>query len=212
MRALTRAGITAVRDTGSPDLDVTFPAFKRGRAGWPRFFGSGPNLDGHPGGPWQGLRSLRTATEARASVRELAEGGVDFVKLYVWMPAELVRAAADEAHRLGLRVAAHVGHVLTVDEALDLGVDAFEHVRIGRELVPPERREELAAVHPRRHDPMASFAAWRYIDPGVGARSWPHRPARRPWRLAHADAHVLRVDPARVGRCRRDRGRRLAPG
>ena len=157
--------ITTVRDTGGPDLDRTFRLFKSGRAGWPRFLGSGPNVDGLPGGPWPGLRTLDGVVHARQAVRELAAGGADFVKLYAWMGLDLVEAVVDEAHRLGLRVAGHVGHRVTVLDAAELGVDAFEHVRLGRELVPPERLPDLAALRPRRHDALASFAAWRFVDP-----------------------------------------------
>jgi imidazolonepropionase-like amidohydrolase len=165
MRRLTRHGITTVRDTGSPDTGETFPVFKRGRPEWPRFFGSGPNLDGLPGGPWKGLRALGDAATVRTTVRELAERGVDFVKLYAWMEADLVRVAVDESHSLGLLVAAHVGNVLTVEEAASLGVDAFEHVRLGRELLTPTQRQELADLPPRQSDDLGSFAAWRYADP-----------------------------------------------
>jgi imidazolonepropionase-like amidohydrolase len=164
MRAFARHGITSVRDTGSPDLDVTFPVFKRGRPGWPRFFGSGPDLDGSPGGPWAGLRVLDTADEAIRAVGDLAEAGVDFVKLYAWMGRDLMAAAVAEAHRRGLTVAAHVGNVMTVEEAARIGVDAFEHVRLGAELVAPERRSELAAGRSRRYDALVSFAPWRLVD------------------------------------------------
>jgi imidazolonepropionase-like amidohydrolase len=169
MRQLARNGVTSVRDTGSPDVDRTFRTMKQGRPTWPRFHGSGPNLDGVPGGPWSGLRAMSSAAEARQNVQALADAGVDFIKIYAWMGPELAQATIDEAHRLGLTVAAHVGHALTVSEALELGVDAFEHVRIGRELVPADRLDELFALPVRRHDAMVSFAPWRFIDPGSPA-------------------------------------------
>ncbi len=99
MRAFVRSGSTTVRDTGGPDLDRTFRLFKSGRAGWPRFLGSGPDLDGLPGGPWPGLRTLDGVDDARQAVRELAAGGADFVKLYAWIGLDLVEAVVDEAHR-----------------------------------------------------------------------------------------------------------------
>ena len=49
MPILPRYGITAVRDTGGPDTDVTWQPMKQGRDDWPRFFGSGPVIDGWPG-------------------------------------------------------------------------------------------------------------------------------------------------------------------
>ena len=47
-----RFGVTAVRDTGSPDTGPEFQLLREGCRDWPRFVGSGPNLDGAPGGPW----------------------------------------------------------------------------------------------------------------------------------------------------------------
>ena len=43
------------------------------------------------------------------------------------MPAEYVKAACDEAHRLGLAVAAHVESPEGVRVALENGVDTIEH-------------------------------------------------------------------------------------
>ena len=43
------------------------------------------------------------------------------------MPAEFVKAACDEAHRLGLPVAAHVESPEGVKVALRNGVDTIEH-------------------------------------------------------------------------------------
>jgi imidazolonepropionase-like amidohydrolase len=165
MRAFVAAGITTVRDTGGPDLDRTFRLFKSARAGWPRFVGSGPNLDGIPGGPWPGLVALDDPDAARRAVRELAAGGADFLKLYAWMDLDVVRAVTEEARRERLKVAGHVGYRVTVLEAAEAGVAAFEHVRLGRELVAPESLPALAAIRPRRHDALASFAAWRFIEP-----------------------------------------------
>jgi imidazolonepropionase-like amidohydrolase len=165
MRELTAAGITTVRDTGSPDYNRTFRQMKQGRPGWPRFFGSGPNLDGRPGGPWLGLRALDSPVAARTAVRELADGGVDFLKVYVWMDGRMMSETIDEARSAGLKVAAHVGNRVTVAEAVDAGVQALEHVRIGRELVPPDRLDALDALPPRQLDPLISFRPWRYADP-----------------------------------------------
>ena len=164
MRAFVEYGVTTVRCTGSPDLDWSFGILKEGNPRWPRFYGSGPNLDGPPGGPHPGLRVVRTPAEARAQTLDLLGNGADFVKAYVWMTGDLLRAVVSAAHARGRKVAAHVGHSLTAEEAVLLGVDALEHIRIGEELLTDEQRAEVAGLPVRAHDHLLSFRPWRYID------------------------------------------------
>ena len=85
MKAFVEYGVTTVRCTGSPDLDWSFGILKEGNSRWPRFYGSGPNLDGPPGGPHPGLRVVRTPEEALEQTLDLLDNGADFVKVYVWM-------------------------------------------------------------------------------------------------------------------------------
>ena len=85
-----------------------------------RLFPSGPNVVG------------ATAAEARAGVDEIAALGVGVVKTRLDdrpddMPPAVYRALIDQAHRRGLRVAAHA---VTLDDArglADAGVDAIVH-------------------------------------------------------------------------------------
>ena len=164
MKAFVEYGVTTVRCTGSPDLDWSFRILKEGNRRWPRFYGSGPNLDGPPGGPHPGLRVVRNPSEARAQTLDLLENGADFVKVYVWMTGDLLRAVVSVAHSHGRAVAAHVGNTLTAEEAVLLGVDALEHIRIGEELLTDEQSAEIAALPVRAHDHLLSFRPWRYID------------------------------------------------
>ncbi len=164
MKAFVEYGVTTVRCTGSPDLDWSFRFLKDGNPEWPRFYGSGPNLDGPPGGPHPGLRVVRSAAEARAQTLDLIENGADFVKVYVWMTGDLLRGVVSEAHSHGRRVAAHVGNSLTAEEAVLHGVDALEHIRIGEELLTDEQRAEIGGLPVRAHDHLLSFRPWRYID------------------------------------------------
>jgi imidazolonepropionase-like amidohydrolase len=159
-----RAGVTTVRDTGGPDAGPEFQRLREGRHDWPRFVGSGPNLDGAPGGPWPGLRVVDDPELGRAAVRELAAQGVDFVKTYVWMPTGTLAAVVDAAHAAGLPVAAHAGHILTASQAVQLGVDALEHVRIGREILSEEGRAQLQALRRRDYDWLFDYRAWRFAD------------------------------------------------
>lgn len=81
--------------------------------------------------------------EARKYVREIADSDADLVKLMITggvldakvkgepgelkMPPEVVKASCDEAHKLGLKVAAHVESPEGVKVALANGVDTIEH-------------------------------------------------------------------------------------
>ena len=95
---------------------------------------------------------------------------MDFIKVYVWARLPVLRAVVSEAHRRGVRVAAHVGHAVTVEEAVKVGVDALEHVRVGRELVPEELQAELAGL------PGGSWIPWSASSRGATStrsRTWP---------------------------------------
>ena len=167
MTTLLSHGVTTVRDTGNFDPDEVFSTFKAGRVDWPRFFGAGVILDGpaDPPAPWRWLAIIDDEESARREASKLIDAGMDFLKVYVWARLPVLRAVVSEAHRRGVRVSAHVGHMVTVEEAVTVGVDALEHVRIGRELVPEERKEELNALTGRILDPLVGFQPWRYIDP-----------------------------------------------
>ena len=167
MTTLLNHGVTTVRDTGNFNPDEIFRTFKEGRDAWPRFFGAGTILDGPADtpAPWRWLAIIDDEATARAETARLVEAGMDFIKVYVWARLPVLRAVVSEAHRRGVRVAAHVGHMVTVEEAVKVGVDALEHVRVGRELVPDDLADELASLAGRILDPLVGFQAWRYIDP-----------------------------------------------
>ena len=167
MTTLLRHGVTTVRDTGNFNPDEIFRAFKQDRDTWPRFFGAGTILDGPADPPalWRWLAIVDDEATARQETARLVEAGMDFVKVYVWATLPVLRAVVSEAHRRGVRVAAHVGHMVTVEEAVKVGVDALEHVRIGRELVPEDSQDALGALPGRILDPLVGFQPWRFIDP-----------------------------------------------
>ena len=167
MTTLLSHGVTTVRDTGNFDPGEVFRTFKAGRANWPRFFGAGTILDGpaDPPAPWRWLAIIDDEDSARREASKLIDAGMDFLKVYVWATLEVLRAVVSEAHRRGVRVAAHVGHMVTVEEAVKVGVDALEHVRIGRELVPEDRMDEFNGLTGRILDPLVGWQPWRFVDP-----------------------------------------------
>ncbi len=98
-----------------------------------------------PGGHMAGSLAYEamSADDAVKYVAQIAASGADLIKLMITggvldakkrgepgelkMPAEYVKAACDEAHRRGLKVAAHVESTEGVKVALQNGVDTIEH-------------------------------------------------------------------------------------
>ena len=98
-----------------------------------------------PGGHMAGSLAYEATSpeEAAALVRKIAEDKPDLIKLMITggvldakskgepgelkMPPEVVKAACDQAHALGLPVAAHVESPQGVRVALEGGVDTIEH-------------------------------------------------------------------------------------
>ena len=131
-REQLRRGVAAVLDLGAPERLLPIDH------GPLRILFSGPLLTapgGYPTRSWgrngEGLE-LATAEQARAAVQRLARAGAKFAKLafdarFPVIAPEVARAAADEAHRLGLRVAAHALDVSAVRQALDAGADVLAH-------------------------------------------------------------------------------------
>jgi imidazolonepropionase-like amidohydrolase len=77
----------------------------------------------------------RTPEEAREAVAKNAAMKVDVIKIRVddnlgtaqKMPPEVYRAVIDEAHKRGLRVAAHIFYLADAKGLLDAGVDLIAH-------------------------------------------------------------------------------------
>jgi imidazolonepropionase-like amidohydrolase len=76
--------------------------------------------------------------EAKAAVRENMANGADLIKIVVdsdpargwktrYMPLEDAKAIVEEAHRFGVKVAAHAQDNAAVQIAIDAGVDSIEH-------------------------------------------------------------------------------------
>ncbi len=73
--------------------------------------------------------------EARAAVREMAGRHADFIKIWVddglgrlpKQKPEVYRAAIDETHKLGLKIAAHVYYLADAKQLVRDGVDVLAH-------------------------------------------------------------------------------------
>lgn len=138
-----RAGVTTVRDVGSSfaiACDLR-DAIARGALPGPRMRAAAAVLCMTGGHGWFVGRQLDGPWDARKAVREQLAAGADCIKVIATggvltkgavpgnaqlLPEEL-EAAIDEAHRHGLRVAAHAIGTEGIKNALRAGVDSIEH-------------------------------------------------------------------------------------
>lgn len=142
-RATLAAGFTTVQDLGAAAYaNVALrEAIAAGRIDGPRVVASGPWL-GISGGTcdFNGI-GVRGAEAFRRRVREDVEHGVDLIKVCVtgWLADAIqepskyeisndeLRAAIEEAHRLGKRVAVHALSAAGITAAVKLGADLVAH-------------------------------------------------------------------------------------
>jgi len=146
-RATLLAGFTAVRDVeneGSGYADVALrDAINEGLVEGPRMqvatraiaavgqynpFGVSPDLPDFP----TGAQMVSGEEEARRAAREQIGQGADLIKIYAdWthptLTVEEMTAIVEEAHKAGLKVAAHATTVDGIKNALKAGVDSIEH-------------------------------------------------------------------------------------
>ena len=152
-RLTLRAGFTTIRNVGARDFaDVAVrDGVNAGQIEGPRMLVSGPPLgitgghcdinllpyefhyrdEGVADGPWA----------ARAKVREVIKYGADVIKICAsggvlskgdlpgtpQYTTEEMQAIAEEAHKLGRKVAAHAHGTQSIKDAIRSGIDSIEH-------------------------------------------------------------------------------------
>ncbi|MGH7522142.1 MAG: amidohydrolase family protein [Gemmatimonadales bacterium] len=121
-------GVTTVRDLhGGTDSVVALKnAMNLGSITGPRMFVAGAMIDGVPP-TYPNADGVATADQARRAVDRHAVAGVDYLKVYTKITPALLRPLLDEAEKLRLPVAAHLGRTdaLTAARA---GVVSIEHL------------------------------------------------------------------------------------
>ena len=146
-RVTLHAGFTTVRDVeneGSGYADTALrDAINQGLVEGPRMqvatraiaavgqyepFGISADLEDFP----TGAQMVSGPEEARRAVREQIGHGADVIKVYAdWLhptlTVEEIRVVVEEAHRAGIKVAAHATTVEGIRNALNAGVDSIEH-------------------------------------------------------------------------------------
>lgn len=154
---LLLAGVTSARDLGAP-LDDTLAvkaALESGEIPGPRMFFSGPFIQK---APYPGTEDYRWGIDgerdARAKVRQLAEAGMDVIKLIdqEQMTLEEGLAIVDEAHKWGMPVVAHAHRPSEIRRGLEIGIDNFEHT--GLSAAPEYPEDVMIAIKERTAQSM----------------------------------------------------------
>jgi imidazolonepropionase-like amidohydrolase len=181
-RQLLSVGVTTARDLGSRDylnVDVR-DAIAAGTVQGPRIVAAGPPITVTGGHCWFMGAEVDTVEEMRRMVRRHHKAGVDVVKVmstggnmtagsapwHAQFTTDELRAAVEEAHRLGKKVAAHAHGTEGIRRALDAGVDSLEHCSFQTEdgfgAADPELVARIAAspvaVSPTCNFRMPAFA------------------------------------------------------
>ena len=126
LRVYADYGVTAVEVLGTGPNDLTDAialrdAQDRAPLDRARVYAAGPSL-----------RDLKTADEARTRVNQYADAKVDIIKMHITggpndTPPPVYAALIDQAHKRGLRVAAHLFYLKDAHGLVDAGVDVIAH-------------------------------------------------------------------------------------
>jgi len=155
LRMLLAHGVTTIRNPGGPtEQSVALREnVSEGKIVGPQIFTAGQLLN-TPDIPVPFVeRLVQTEQDVRQEVRTQALAGVDYIKLYVGLTPDLVKAAIDEAHFNGIKVIGHL-YLTSWTDAADLGIDALTHgVPVSPFLLSKENQQKFleAGDHPFNH-------------------------------------------------------------
>lgn len=143
-RLYLAAGVTTMRTTGSvePYTDLNIRRLiDEGKMPGPHLDVTGPYLEGK-GSIFPQMTALDARAQARKTVAFWAEEGATSFKAYMNIPADVLGAAIQEAHKHGTKL---TGHLCSVDyrQAIALGIDDLEHgpVFTDAEFVPNRTKD-----------------------------------------------------------------------
>ena len=121
-------GVTSMRTGGNmngfAELLIA-KAIARGEKPGPWIDATAPYLEG-PGMGFNQVTILRDSSDARKLVEYWADQGATSFKAYMNITRDELKAAADAAHKRGLKITGHLCSV-TYREAADAGIDDLEH-------------------------------------------------------------------------------------
>jgi len=137
-RLYLAAGVTTIRTTGSvePETDIRIKdAVDRGLLAGPHIQITTPYLTGYEPQFIQ-MATLRSPSDARATVNFWADHGATSVKMYMHEPVDIARAIIAAAHARGMRVLAHLCSI-GFSQVAAMGVDSIEHgLEVDSEFMP----------------------------------------------------------------------------
>lgn len=125
--ALLAAGITTARDCGGEfDYLVAQRDANEGNAPGPRLLLAG--LVDAGGLKAFGHVTAETPGEGRAVVDRYHQARFQQMKLYTYLQPDVIRAIAEEAHKLGMTVTGHVPQALNAFQGVEDGMDQINHL------------------------------------------------------------------------------------
>ncbi|MEH6406729.1 MAG: amidohydrolase family protein [Leeuwenhoekiella sp.] len=124
-------GITTVRECGGDMTNKIHDWQKEIAAGdlvGPTIYTSGPKIDG-PSARWAGSLEVSTDEDVTKALDSLQALNVDFVKLYESsISGDMYLKAIKEATDRGMITSGHMPFTVTLDEAIEAGIGASEHL------------------------------------------------------------------------------------
>ncbi len=142
-------GVTGVRDMNG-SIEILHRVRDQMRAGslrGPRLIAAGLMVDGEE---WSfGSIAVATREDGRAAVRELADAGVDFIKVGGLTPRDAYFGVVEAAEASGLPFSGHVPFQITAKEASEAGQNSIEHldgILLGCSSSEPELRQKAEAL------------------------------------------------------------------
>ena len=124
-------GITTIRDCAG-DIPYDVLAWRDeiagGRLLGPTLLSSGPKIEGiRP--VWKGTLETGSEADVDAAIEKLKSLHVDFVKITdSTLRPELFLYAVRKAHAAGLKTSGHIPLQLTVEQAVEAGLNSIEHI------------------------------------------------------------------------------------
>src|SRR3984893_10473857 len=143
-------GVSTAMSLGIETGDVMFQIRAEqaeGRTGGARLLLAGRGIGAPNAGPGNSVYSaftyeVTTVDHIRSAVQEQAARKVDIIKIWVddrggrapRLPISLARAAIDEAHKHGIKIAAHIFYHEDAVALAEAGIDAFAHLVRDKEM------------------------------------------------------------------------------
>ncbi len=197
------AGVTTARDVGNEFEFITAvrDAIRSGRGIGPRLLLAGV-VDGNS--PYAlGVDRVTTAAEAVAEVRKYHAAGFQQMKIYSSVSAEMVKAVATEAHRLGMTVTGHIPEGMDVYSGVAAGMDQVNHIQYIRRMMlsptpagadPKTPPPPIDLDSPEVKQGLAFLVAHHtVVDPTIALYEWILHPVDRP--VASFEPGVLKIAP-----------------